>query len=239
MAKDKGPTEADIIQQRINIALAKSQRLVASWLPPDTRDASSSTPGTADDASFIQSHPPRYFSPPHLQLPPLPEAQHLTRPLFLSLRLGLGATPIGAGSALTRANPRAQIKKLMLGRTDLSSASSFERHRPKPERVKGSVSKGEAGSLSEDEQGRSGLVGGRPKRKRKLGGGTVEDQTPGEDGVMMAEGDAVGEVGLVPPGVATGVSREKRSKRTNYLDEVLAERAAKKKRRKKQQAAAS
>lgn len=30
------PSEADIIFNRANVALAKSQRLVASWLPPRT-----------------------------------------------------------------------------------------------------------------------------------------------------------------------------------------------------------
>ncbi|KAL8855371.1 MAG: hypothetical protein Q9198_010850, partial [Flavoplaca austrocitrina] len=30
------PSEADIIFNRANVALAKSQRLVASWLPPPT-----------------------------------------------------------------------------------------------------------------------------------------------------------------------------------------------------------
>lgn len=32
------PNEADIIFNRANVALAKSQRLVASWLPPRTND---------------------------------------------------------------------------------------------------------------------------------------------------------------------------------------------------------
>lgn len=31
-------SEADIIFNRANVALAKSQRLVASWLPPRTAD---------------------------------------------------------------------------------------------------------------------------------------------------------------------------------------------------------
>lgn len=32
------PSEADIIFNRANVALANSQRLVASWLPPRTAD---------------------------------------------------------------------------------------------------------------------------------------------------------------------------------------------------------
>jgi hypothetical protein len=34
MSKQKEPSEADIVFNRANVALAKHQRLVASWLPP-------------------------------------------------------------------------------------------------------------------------------------------------------------------------------------------------------------
>jgi hypothetical protein len=36
MSKQKEPSEGDIIFNRANVALAKHQRLVASWLPPKT-----------------------------------------------------------------------------------------------------------------------------------------------------------------------------------------------------------
>lgn len=36
--KSKGPTEADIIFNRVNVALARNQRLIASWLPPPTAE---------------------------------------------------------------------------------------------------------------------------------------------------------------------------------------------------------
>jgi hypothetical protein len=36
--KTKEPTEADIVFNRANVALAKSQRLIASWLPPRTSE---------------------------------------------------------------------------------------------------------------------------------------------------------------------------------------------------------
>lgn len=35
---NKGPSEADIIFNRANVALARSQRLIESWLPPKTAD---------------------------------------------------------------------------------------------------------------------------------------------------------------------------------------------------------
>jgi len=36
LPKTKEPSEADIIFNRANVAHAKSQRLIASWLPPKT-----------------------------------------------------------------------------------------------------------------------------------------------------------------------------------------------------------
>lgn len=34
MPKDNTPSDADVIFNRANVALARSQRLVQSWLPP-------------------------------------------------------------------------------------------------------------------------------------------------------------------------------------------------------------
>ncbi|KAI9786217.1 MAG: hypothetical protein M1839_007627 [Geoglossum umbratile] len=59
-------SEADIIQNRINVALAKSQRLVASWLPPPASTANTKS------AQEIQEEEDAQFTP----IPP---------------RLGLGA----------------------------------------------------------------------------------------------------------------------------------------------------
>lgn len=40
MANTNPPSEAEIIFNRANIALARSQRLVASWLPPQQSETS-------------------------------------------------------------------------------------------------------------------------------------------------------------------------------------------------------
>lgn len=37
-ATEKGPSEADIIFNRANVALARSQRLIQSWLPAKTAE---------------------------------------------------------------------------------------------------------------------------------------------------------------------------------------------------------
>lgn len=61
----KPPNEADIIFNRANIALARSQRLVASWLPPRTTTSEeSNTSGTEnrqdDDDEIFTAVPERY-----------------------------------------------------------------------------------------------------------------------------------------------------------------------------------
>lgn len=43
MAKDAAPTEADIIFNRANVALARSQRLIQSWLPSKTPEEQAAT----------------------------------------------------------------------------------------------------------------------------------------------------------------------------------------------------
>ncbi len=53
----KEPDEAEILLNRVNLALARSQRLIASWLPPNDADGDGS-PNTqerlaeADDEPF-------------------------------------------------------------------------------------------------------------------------------------------------------------------------------------------
>ena len=43
MANNKAPSEADVIFNRANVALARSQRLIQSWLPPKTAEEVAST----------------------------------------------------------------------------------------------------------------------------------------------------------------------------------------------------
>lgn len=48
MAPTKEPTEADIIFNRASVALARSQRLIASWLPPKTAEEIANTKSEED-----------------------------------------------------------------------------------------------------------------------------------------------------------------------------------------------
>ncbi|KAI7515220.1 hypothetical protein KC316_g21563, partial [Hortaea werneckii] len=56
MAKPKNePSEADVILNRTNVALARSQRLIQSWLPPKPSEESAATqltPAEDDEEDF-------------------------------------------------------------------------------------------------------------------------------------------------------------------------------------------
>lgn len=62
----KPPSEADIIFNRANIALARSQRLVASWLPPRSTTASTDSGAENkqddDDDEIFTAVPERFVS---------------------------------------------------------------------------------------------------------------------------------------------------------------------------------
>lgn len=65
ITKQQPPNEADIIFNRANIALARSQRLVASWLPPKTEEESSNKEGNVEageekDDEIFTAVPERY-----------------------------------------------------------------------------------------------------------------------------------------------------------------------------------
>lgn len=49
MTTSTSKPETDIILNRANVALARSQRLVASWLPPQTAEESSTIPKSEEE----------------------------------------------------------------------------------------------------------------------------------------------------------------------------------------------
>lgn len=61
IAMPAAAAEADIIQNRINVALARSQRLVASWLPPspDSANVRSAEEIQKDEDALFTPIPPR------------------------------------------------------------------------------------------------------------------------------------------------------------------------------------
>ncbi|KAL8925387.1 MAG: hypothetical protein Q9208_003479 [Pyrenodesmia sp. 3 TL-2023] len=207
------PSEADIIFNRANVALAKSQRLVASWLPPRTAEEAK----TAKTEGEIEKEEQELFTP-------VPEL------------LGLGAkVPDNLKDGdLKRQKPTSNdlLRRQLLGK-DHAKAVSKEGHRQADQRGAGAtlpvgskprpaLLKRKADESSEDEGGRSSL--GRRKHREHISDGL----NGGEVSEIVEEATHREDKRRDSP---EAVQRPRKS--TNYLDEVLSRKNEKKHKSKK------
>ncbi|KAI9373967.1 hypothetical protein BJX61DRAFT_541225 [Aspergillus egyptiacus] len=228
-------TETDIILNKANIALARSQRLVASWLPVQTpADESSAKP---DDE--LQREEDEIFTA-------VPETANVTCTIN---RLGLGA-PLPSKAAdgswnRTGIDSNDQLRRQLLGRNykkvmaekarqkngDSSSASGSS--------AKISTTKG-AGELNgngavdedaEDDEGRTALIGGKKdtSKKRKTDG-NPESTQGGRESESKSENSEADDGGEATSS-QRGAKSKGRKKATSFLDEILAERSKKRMKR--------
>ncbi|KAI4127897.1 MAG: hypothetical protein LQ338_002982 [Usnochroma carphineum] len=204
------PSEADIILNRANVALAKSQRLVASWLPPRTEEEVKN----AITEEEMEKEEQEMFTP-------VPEL------------LGLGAkVPNDFKDAdMKRQNSSSNdlLRRQLLGK-DRSKVQNNGVHRQGDQRGLGGVlhvgskprpapAKRKVEDVSSDEEGGRSSVGKRKHLETAKATGNEEVE--------------VGQLGL-GPGRRERSEAVKRSKRvTNYLDEVLSRKSEKKQRNKK------
>lgn len=204
------PSEADILFNRTAVALARSQRLIASWLPPLLAPESTNTkPKTETE---IEKEEREVFTP-------VPEL------------CGIGAKAPADGEGRREewsANER--LGRQLLGRdygrvmgkgkggggsgkgVGVVGMGRGNKLHPAP-------AKGEVDADSEDEGGRSSLGKSKNGKRKRLEG---RGSDPVEDGVLEAEMSAAHGLG----------ARSKSKKRaSNYLDEVLADRSVKKRKK--------
>ncbi|MCJ1469998.1 hypothetical protein MMC07_008643 [Pseudocyphellaria aurata] len=200
------PSEADIIFNRASVALARSQRLVASWLPPPT----ASDLANAKSEEELEREEQEMFTP-------VPEL------------LGLGASISKEGEIKRQKETTDDfLRKQLLGREykKLQSNRGSEGIRSglgvgqtgvksRPSYIKRPVDE------SDDEGGRSSLGRSkRPKPEKELQNGTLNS--------------AVTKVEAVHPNVSTASTASQSSIiSSNYLDEVLADRSRKKSKKNK------
>ncbi|MCJ1256579.1 hypothetical protein MMC24_004403 [Lignoscripta atroalba] len=223
-------SEADIIFNRANVALAKSQRLIASWLPPRTEEELRNVKSEEE----IEREEEEMFAPvPELYTTPL--LRTIMQRLIVG-SLGLGAPipkDIKDGSLKRQElSSNDKLRKQLLGKdfmklygkskdgSKLGSVASQLGSKPRPPPAK------TMHDDDEDEGGRSSL--GKSKRKQ-------EDQIVGGDNV---EDDSVTTARVRKANLLLTAKPLKR--RNNYLDEVLADKSKrqKKKRRKNKAVAA-
>ncbi|KAL8745688.1 MAG: hypothetical protein Q9184_007842 [Pyrenodesmia sp. 2 TL-2023] len=207
------PSEADIIFNRANVALAKSQRLVASWLPPRTEEEAK----TAKTEEEIEKEEQELFTP-------VPEL------------LGLGAK---VPDDLKDGDMKRQkltsndlLRRQLLGK-DHAKARSQGGHRHADQKAPGATLpvgskprpaalKRKADDSSEDEGGRSSL--GKRKHLKYISTG----KSGGEGSELVAEAMDHKDKRRERPEV---IKSSRRS--TNYLDEVLSQKNEKKHKSKK------
>lgn len=245
MSTLKNNHETDVILNRANIALARSQRLVASWLPARTAEELANTKSEEEllreEDEIFKPVPEKYVSSSKLPLillriHPLidtPILKESPSPINQTSRLGLGASP-DSRTATPSVNDK--LRQQLLGKnyrgnktTGLQSDKRSS-HVP-PLRQSKLVASTERGKEKEndededDEQGRSAL--GRSKKKRKVApervqGKNVEERAEGEKNVPLTATREEGGRGEVP---------SKTKGRGSFLDELLSDRSRKKKKK--------
>ena len=212
------PSEADVIFNRASLALAKSQKLIASWLPPRSELEQSSAAKNSEafdkeDAEIFSSAPESYSTPP----------KPLLSSLLMYFRLGLGAQisdeknshsfpqthQMSSSDQRLRQNilgKRASFVQNRGGVTPKSKLSAAVQ--PKRKRDVQEESEGE-------EEGRTGSIG--------------KDFATKDDGIAMKATHQR----EARNGDTAAVSTIRKKAPGSYLDQVLSERSSKRKKKKR------
>jgi hypothetical protein len=254
--KSTEPSEAEIVFARASVALAKTQRLVASWLPQksaeelareqqDNDEEDEEWEGNKGDELYVT------YSNLLMEglLPPGFEEYHATTAYHEFIqnspdtkpRLGVGATPLSkeaSGTLPKRKDPSLDaLRKQLMGRNAPKNTASSS-HRPalpvgNPQRPpQKRQSRKPDVSDSEDEAGRGGVfVSKRKGEMREKVKKAVVPADNGDGGEMEVDGDAAAAATeMQDPAPAPA---PKKRKAASFMDEILAEKGAKKKKKKK------
>jgi hypothetical protein len=244
-------TETDVILNKAHVALARSQRLVASWLPPPT-DEEKARVKTEEE---LQREEDEIFTA-------VPETYVLSwLPLFDAHtdsswnRLGVGA-PLPQKAAdgswnRTELDSNDKLRKQLLGKNYkkvMAASAGVKSGKPVGQNgvpagnaaASSAAGTGDADDDDDDEEGRTVLVGrkGNPRkkdlnsaRKRKATVDTAEDDGNGGGGEVKdcdsedTPAKQEGSLSQPAPGPRS------RKKATIFLDEILADRSKKRKKR--------
>ncbi|KAJ9299289.1 hypothetical protein DTO271G3_2911 [Paecilomyces variotii] len=203
-------TEADVIFNRANIALARSQRLVASWLPPKSDEELAQQTKSEEE---LQREEDEIFTA-------VPEKLGLGAPLPKATEDGSwNRTELSSNDKLRQQLMGKGFAKAMAAKQRLQQQQNINK---RPEQGKAgakSRTEGAGGDDDDDEEeGRSALG----NKKRKVAATVVEDGVNNE----IAEGKE----SSASTTTGTESGRGKKKKKTgSYLDEVLSQRSKKKK----------
>ncbi|KAE8133751.1 hypothetical protein BDV38DRAFT_286512 [Aspergillus pseudotamarii] len=224
-------TETDVILNKANVALARSQRLVASWLPPKTQEEQANTKSEEE----LQRDEDEVFTA-------VPETLGVGAPLPSRAADGSwNRTELDSNDKLRRQLLGKNYKKIM---SERNAAAGRQ-----PSSMGGSPGASSATNQSQiiagkaddddDDEGRTALVGKKgPTKKRKAEssprtldpivtdnddrGDRVDHGGDGEDETSVKQGESLSQ----QPSRLKG-----RRKATSFLDEILAERSRKRKKK--------
>lgn len=229
MSRDAQLAQADIILNRTNVALARSQRLIQSWLTAPTTGPTSetSTPGDVndDDEDFVGlDELGGLGSTRKADDEGLPDGTFRRKKLASNEKL--------LEQLLGKKAAQERLKKV---RGAISTAVGMGAHaatKTMPERGKVEVQSED----SEDEGGRAAAF--KSKRPVRAGGGQrvgVEPADVGESAVAREgwAGTDAGQAAQTDEAEAEAEQRPTKRKAGSYLDEMLSQKANKKKKNKK------
>ncbi|CAD0013326.1 hypothetical protein D6D19_02023 [Aureobasidium pullulans] len=206
MPKDNTPSDADVIFNRANVALARSQHLVQSWLPPKP----------AQDV--VQSKTAQEL---------LKEDEELFKPTPELLGLGASA-PDADSDPLLKKRPGANNDRLLeqlLGKKAARGHRASSKPQPAPKTpVTQKTGADQLGAdEDDDEEGRANMVASNSLLKRK---GSAQSSTR-KTAATSKNPDKVRE----PPSDEDDGPPPNKKRPGSYLDQLLAEKASKKNRK--------
>ncbi|KAJ5622086.1 hypothetical protein N7528_005318 [Penicillium herquei] len=206
-------SESDIILNRANVALSRSQRLVASWLPAQTEEELANTKTDEE----LQREEDEIFTA-------VPETLGIGAPLPEKAADGSwNRTELGSND---------KLRKQLLGKNydrfmKAAAANKAQLKTAPAAQARATASNNTQDNDSEDdEEGRTASIG---QKKRKVMPKKVKAVVNSEDQDTNVQGDQDTPTTTEVP-VRQAPSKGKK-KATSYLDELLAERAKKRKKK--------
>ncbi|KAL8692622.1 MAG: hypothetical protein Q9218_002386 [Villophora microphyllina] len=213
------PSEGDIISNRQNVILAKSQRLIASWLPPPANDE----PAKSKTEEEIEKEEQEMFTPvPELYV--CDQESHL--------RAKIPEDVLDGDLKRQKLTSNDVLRKQLLGKDLARLQNKSGRGQGDPRGLEGTLPVGskprpapakrkEDDISSDDEGGRSGLGKKRPRKMEATEDGQGIEVNAQEDRKLAHIGSENGHHSKKP---------------RSYLDEVLAQKQKKHKTKKKRKA---
>ncbi|KAJ5892934.1 hypothetical protein N7504_009625 [Penicillium tannophilum] len=207
-------TESDVILNRANVALARSQRLVASWLPAQTEEELANVKSEEE----LQREEDEIFTA-------VPETLGVGAPLPEKAADGSwNRTELSSNDKLRKQLLGKNYDRFMKAEAERKAAAKASTTAAQAAKTAAAAANKQDEESDDDEEGRFASIG-RNKRKaapvKPKAKVMEEDKDPQEDGQEPSAKD-------VP--VRQAPSKGKK-KATSYLDELLAERAKKRKKR--------